>query len=68
MWVLGAGADAGVAGNWRCETLVFECAVWRVSWSLSGNVLAVSGGDNRVSLWKERVRDGGWECVKTLEE
>ena len=45
-----------------------EDVIWRVSWSLSGNVLAVSGGDNRVGLWKERIRDGGWECVKTLEE
>jgi protein transport protein SEC13 len=45
----------------------FPEVVWRVSWSLSGNVLAVSTGDNRVSLWKERLI-GGWEVVKTIEE
>lgn len=45
----------------------FEAVVWRVSWSLSGNVLAVSGGDNKVTLWKESLREG-WECVKTIEE
>jgi len=54
--------------SWTCKVLNFECLVWRVSWSLSGNVLAVSGADNKVTLWKERVRDGGWECIKTIEE
>lgn len=40
---------------------------WRASWSLSGNVLAVSTGDNKVSLWKEKLT-GGWENIKTIEE
>ncbi|XAO24354.1 protein transporter SEC13 [Cryptococcus bacillisporus CA1280] len=40
----------------------FPDAVWRVSWSLAGNVLAVSCGDGKVSLWKEGVGKG-WECV-----
>lgn len=68
IWTLAAGADPGGEGSWKCTVLNFECVLWRVSWSLSGNVLAVSGGDNKVSLWKERVRDGGWECVKSIEE
>jgi protein transport protein SEC13 len=68
IWALASGQDASVADNWKCTVLNFECVVWRVSWNLSGNVLAVSGGDNRISLWKEKVRDGGWESVKTLEE
>lgn len=68
IWTLAAGQSAGSAASWRCTVLTFECALWRVSWSLSGNVLAVSGGDNKVSLWKEKVRDGGWECVKTIDE
>ncbi|KAF2842301.1 WD40 repeat-like protein [Patellaria atrata CBS 101060] len=55
------------AGDWQCATLSFDANAWRVSWSLSGNVLAVSTGDNRVSLWKEKL-SGGWECVKTIEE
>jgi protein transport protein SEC13 len=38
-----------------------------VSWSLSGNVLAVSTGDNRISLWKEKL-SGGWELTKTVDE
>jgi hypothetical protein len=28
--------------------------VWKVSWSIMGNILAVSQGDNKVSLWKVR--------------
>ncbi|KAF4122135.1 protein transport protein SEC13 [Geosmithia morbida] len=52
---------------WDSKVLNFEAPVWRVSWSLSGNVLAVSGADNKVSLWKENLR-GEWECVKSIEE
>ena len=53
--------------QWTSKVLNFDASVWRVSWSLSGNVLAVSGADNRVSLWKENLR-GEWENVKTMEE
>jgi len=53
--------------EWKSTVLNVEAVAWRVSWSLSGNVLAVSTSDNRVSLWKERL-SGGWECVKTIEE
>ncbi|KAK9457251.1 WD40-repeat-containing domain protein [Dipodascopsis uninucleata] len=44
----------------------FPETIWRVSWSLSGNVLAVSGGDNRVSLWKENLA-GEWEQCGTVD-
>ncbi|KAK3945535.1 Protein transport protein sec13 [Diplogelasinospora grovesii] len=54
-------------GNWNCKVLNFDAVVWRVSWSLSGNVLAASSQDNKVTLWKENLR-GEWECVKTIEE
>ena len=27
----------------------FNDVVWHVSWSVTGNILAVSGGDNKVS-------------------
>jgi protein transport protein SEC13 len=52
---------------WNSKVIQFEVVLWRVSWSLSGNVLAVSSGDNKVTLWKENLR-GEWECVKTIEE
>ena len=37
----------------------FGAPVWRVSWSLSGNALAVSDGSGEVTLWKEEA-DGTW--------
>jgi len=40
----------------------FDDVVWNVSWSLTGNILGVSGGDNKVSLWKEN-NDGLWTCI-----
>jgi len=50
-----AGATAGK----------FPDVVWRVSWSLAGNLLAVSCGDGKVTLWKENLR-GVWECVSDM--
>ncbi|KAI5123014.1 hypothetical protein M0805_007635 [Coniferiporia weirii] len=43
----------------------FPDVVWRVSWSLAGNILAVSCGDGKVTLWKESLK-GAWECVNEL--
>ena len=45
----------------------FKTPVWRVSWSLTGNLLAVAAGDNNVSLWKEAV-DGEWQQVTTADQ
>lgn len=45
----------------------FADVVWRVSWSITGNILAVSSGDNKVTLWKEQL-DGEWKCITTLDE
>lgn len=44
------------------ERELFPDTVWRVSWSISGNILAVSCGDGKVSLWKENLK-GAWECI-----
>jgi protein transport protein SEC13 len=55
-------------GEWKlAKTLDFDTVLWRVSWSLSGNILAVSGGDNKVTLWKENLK-GEWECVREVTE
>jgi len=59
--------------EWNSTTWVkkvlpkFPDVVWRVSWSITGNILAVSGGDNKVTLWKETV-DGEWKCISQLDE
>uniref|UniRef100_UPI00358E1CC5 protein SEC13 homolog isoform X2 n=1 Tax=Myxine glutinosa TaxID=7769 RepID=UPI00358E1CC5 len=45
----------------------FNDVVWHVSWSITGSILAVSGGDNRVTLWKEST-DGQWACVSDVNK
>ncbi|XP_058098425.1 protein transport protein SEC13 homolog B-like [Magnolia sinica] len=42
----------------------FKTPVWRVSWSLTRNILAVADGNNNVTLWKEVV-DGEWQQLLT---
>merc|ERR1712205_242924 len=42
----------------------FKTAVWRLSWSVFGNVLAVSDDNNQVSVWKESV-DGAWTQIQS---
>ncbi|VEL15485.1 unnamed protein product [Protopolystoma xenopodis] len=40
---------SALSAAWRPIVLhTYEDVVWHVSWSLTGNVLAVSGGDNKV--------------------
>lgn len=56
--ILPAGGAAGPSGK-------FPDVVWRVSWSLAGNLLAVSCGDGKVTLWKENLK-GVWECVSDM--
>ncbi len=52
------------AGPWRSKELAdFKTPVWRVSWSVFGNVLAVAAdAGSPVTLWKEAV-DGEWAQV-----
>jgi len=55
-------------GSWVPKVLhTFEDVVWHVSWSVSGNILAVSGGDNKVSLWKETL-DEQWQCISDVSK
>ncbi|KAJ1679881.1 GTPase-activating protein S13 [Spiromyces aspiralis] len=62
--------DASAPGEWKQQPLtnnLFGDVVWRVSWSLSGNVLAVSCGDNKITLWKENLQ-GQWERISEYNE
>lgn len=57
-------------GKWQKQLLTdekFPDVCWRCSWSLSGNILAVSGGDNKVSLWKENLQ-GKWESAGEVDQ
>lgn len=60
----------GPNGKWEKQLLTnekFPDVTWRCSWSLSGNILAVSGGDNKVSLWKESLQ-GKWESAGEVDQ
>jgi protein transport protein SEC13 len=53
---------------WKATLLhTFDEPVWRVSWSLTGAILAVSSGDATVTLWKQTM-DGAWLQVTSVEE
>lgn len=55
-------------GTWSKKALPkFPDVVWRLSWSVTGSILAVSGGDNKVTLWKESL-DSEWKCISSLTE
>jgi len=51
----------------KAHRLNFDHKVWRVSWSVMGNILAVSQGDNKVSLWKESL-DGTWKNLTSVKD
>lgn len=52
--------------EWECKTLhEFNDIVWHVSWSVMGNILAVSFGENKVSLWKEDL-NGEFRCISDV--
>lgn len=56
----------GSSSTWTPKLLhKFGDVVWHLSWSVSGNILAVSGGDNKVSLWKENL-EGEWTCISNV--
>uniref|UniRef100_A0A6M2DM25 Protein SEC13 homolog n=1 Tax=Xenopsylla cheopis TaxID=163159 RepID=A0A6M2DM25_XENCH len=54
--------------NWTPTILhTFDDVVWNVSWSLTSNILAVSGGDNKVSLWREN-NESQWCCISEVNK
>ena len=61
MWTQAKEGD-----EWEGRLLFdFKVPVWRVSWSLTGNILAVSDSSSKVTLWKEAV-DHEWVQVTTV--
>eukprot|EP00456_Euglypha_rotunda_P050065 TRINITY_DN40188_c0_g1_i1.p1 TRINITY_DN40188_c0_g1~~TRINITY_DN40188_c0_g1_i1.p1 ORF type:complete len:311 (-),score=28.00 TRINITY_DN40188_c0_g1_i1:76-1008(-) len=56
------------SGQWfKKQTLTFTQKVWRVSWSVMANILAVAQGDNNVSLWKQSL-EGTWQNLSSVKE
>lgn len=63
IWSVGKEGD-----QWEGKVLKdFKTPVWRVSWSLTGNLLAVASGDNDVTLWNE-ADDGTWQEVNKIDQ
>jgi protein transport protein SEC13 len=54
-------------GQWTPKEILMPCAVWSVSWSVTGSILAAAGGDNQVTLWKENAV-GEWKQIGQLSE
>ena len=55
-------------GPWTASLLKeFGHTVWRVSWSVTGSVLAVSSGEHSVTLWKESL-DRSWVQISSIED
>lgn len=58
----------GQGAEWNPTLLnKFDAPVWRVSWSVTGHILAVSSGDNDVTLWKAGL-DGNWTRMSSIED
>jgi len=53
--------------EWKKQVLEMPYLVWSVSWSATGGILAVAGGDNQVTLWKEDAM-GQWLNIGQLSE
>lgn len=53
--------------NWDASKCLdsFQDIVWHVSWSITGNILAVSGGDSKVSLFRETF-SGEWILISEI--
>jgi protein transport protein SEC13 len=72
MWELVSGDDSSTTSTtgstWKA-TLVhkFDDPVWRVSWSTTGYMLAVSSGDANVTLWKAGVDGTTWVQMNAAE-
>jgi protein transport protein SEC13 len=45
----------------------FPDPCYRASWSVTGNVLAISSGESDVSLWKKQVT-GEWTRVADVDD
>ena len=54
--------------KWTSQQLKeqFNCSVWKVSWSVAGNLLTVASSDNMVRVYKENT-EGEWDIVSIVK-
>jgi protein transport protein SEC13 len=62
-----SSSSNGTTTEWIGTVMhTFDDPVWRVSWSVTGHLLAVSSGDSHVTLWKASLNDRNhWIPVPT---
>jgi protein transport protein SEC13 len=53
--------------SWDCLEMGLETPVYRLSWSVAGNVVAASEGSGRVTLFKQHL-DGSWRAVDAFHD
>ena len=55
--------------------VVCKRQVWRIEWNITGTILASSGDDNTVRMWKQKFdvqlnrspdKQGTWECIEEI--
>jgi len=59
---------AGVPSYEKKAQVTLPAVVWRCSWSVTGSILAVSCGDNKVYLLKESADGSTWEIVSQVDQ
>uniref|UniRef100_A0A8D8YLQ0 Nucleoporin SEH1 n=1 Tax=Cacopsylla melanoneura TaxID=428564 RepID=A0A8D8YLQ0_9HEMI len=60
--VMGSRFDIEIIGNLDEHC----CTVWRVSWNVTGTIIASSGDDGCVRLWKSHHTEG-FRCISVLK-
>ncbi len=57
----------GLGKEWKGVVLhTFDDPVWKLSWNMTGSILAVSSGDSNVTLWKQDLNET-WTQVSSVE-
>lgn len=66
--VVAVWTQTSPGGAWVVQVLPrFESPCWRVSWSVTGHLLAVSCADNAVTLWKQAM-DGQFVLISAVPD
>eukprot|EP01103_Thecamoeba_quadrilineata_P013431 TRINITY_DN3732_c0_g1_i1.p1 TRINITY_DN3732_c0_g1~~TRINITY_DN3732_c0_g1_i1.p1 ORF type:complete len:314 (-),score=37.30 TRINITY_DN3732_c0_g1_i1:449-1390(-) len=69
VWKLQMNQDHSKIENVDHEFLQkHDAAVWRVEWNITGTLLASSGDDNTVLLWRANPPNGPWRSFAGLSE
>ena len=65
--LLWTSTDNGKSWNKHLLCPPFSDPVWKLSWSVAGNLLAVSFGENKTNVWRQNI-DNSWEKVQQIED